>query len=440
MAPDTSAAAATRDSGLVRRIGPTGLTAAFIGILVGSGVFTIPAAMAAAVGSYAPLAYVGCALAVGAILLCLAEASSRVPTSAGIAGFVELAFGPYWGFLAAALNYASALLAVGGITAAAADVVGTAVPALASGPVRGIAMAAWLFGLAAVNTAGVGVAARFITVATSIKLIPLALFIAIGAWFVVPANLTLPLPAAGVDIGRAAILGIFLFTGIEVSLNVAGEVRDPARTIPRAVIASLTGYAIMCVILQVIAQGLLGDALGGSVAPLAEASASIAPWLGLVLGAGAAISMLGWTASDSLSSPRMLFALARDGYLPGLVGRIHSRTHAPWVASLAHAGLAAGFAITGSFTALVVLSTLICVLVYLIGSVAALRLRTRGIAQAGPPVRIPALPAIALFGCAAMVWAAFQSTRDEAIGIAIFLAAASGAYFIRKRFYPLAAA
>ena len=426
-------AATTRDIGLVRGVGPIALTAAFVGMLLGGGIFTVPAAMAAAVGSYAPLAYIGCALAVGAIMLCLAEGASRVPTSGGVAGFINAAFGPYWGFLGGAFNYASALLAAGAGGAAAADVISTAFPAMAAGPVRAIAIFAWFLGLAAVNITGVGIAARFVAIATSVKLIPLALLIAIGVWFMVPANLSLSLPVGGADIGRAAILGIFLFTGIESSLSVSGEVSDPSRTIPRAVSASVIGYAIMCVTVQAIAQGLLGNALGTSVAPLADAGARISPLLGTILGAGAAISLLGWTASEALSSPRMVFALSRDGFLPRVLGRTHSRTHAPWVANITHAALAAGLAVSGSFAALAIVSTLICILIYLLGAAAAVKLRAENVAVAGPPVRIPALPAIALVGAAAMIWVACQSTRQEAIGITIFIAVASLLYRFRRR-------
>ncbi|GGE12085.1 amino acid transporter [Polymorphobacter glacialis] len=423
---------ASRDAGLIRGVGPVALTAAFVGMLVGSGIFTVPAAMAAAVGSYAPLAYVACGLAVGAVMLCFAEGASRVPTSGGVSGFVGIAFGPYWGFLTGMFNYASAVLASGAIAAAAADVIGTALPALATGPIRAIAITIWFFGLALINIAGVGIAARFVTIATSIKIVPLALFIAIGVWFIVPAQLALAMPAGGADIGRAAILGIFLFTGIEASLAVSGEVRNPARTIPHAIIASMLGYAVMCVIVQLIAQGLLGDALGASPAPLAEAAARLSPLLGIILGAGAAISMLGWNASDSLSSPRMLFAMSRDGILPTALGRTHRRTHAPWIASLVHAAIAATIAVSGTFTSLAILATLFCVLIYFLGSAAALKLRRDNIAHAGPPVRIPALLPVALAGNAAMLWVAFQSTAPEAIGIALFIAAASLLYWARR--------
>ena len=422
-----------RDAGLVRGIGPWALTGAFVGILVGSGIFNIPAPMAAAVGPWAPLAYLACGMAVGAVLLCFAEGASRVPTSGGVAGFIGAAFGPYWGFLTGVLNWAAAVTAAGGIAAAITDVLGTVIPALAAGPGRAAALIGWFLALAALNIAGVGIAARVVAIATSVKLLPIALFIGVGVWFIDPAKLVLPLAGGHADVGRAAILGIFLYTGIESSMAVSGEVQEPARTIPRAIIASVTGYALLCITVQLVAQGLLGAALGSSVAPLADGIAVVAPPLRLVLVAGAVISMTGWTASDALSSPRMLFAMARDGFLPAAIGRLHPRNATPWVASLVHAGIAAALAVSGSFAGLAIVATLIVIIVYVVGCAAAVVLRRRNVALAGTPVRIPALTALAITGSAAMLWVGLQSTRAEALAIAALIGVTSLVYLLRRQ-------
>ena len=433
------AARITETSGLVRSIGPTALTATFLGVFIGSGIFTLPAPMAAAVGRYAPLAYLACAIAVGSVLICFAEACSRVPVAGGAQGFVEVAFGPYWGFITGAFNWASAVLGVASVAAAAADALGTAIPALAAGPVRALALVGWFTALALINLRGVGFAARFVALVTSIKLIPLALFVGVGIWFIAPGNLALPLlgGSTSADFGRAAILGIFMFTGVENALAISGEVREPARTIPRAVIAALAIYASLCITVQIVAQGLLGPALAGAVAPLPQAMALVSAPLGVIVAAGAVISMLGYTAGDSIGSPRMLFAMARDGFLPRRLGLVHPRTHTPWVASFTHAALCAGLAVSGSFTALAIVATLACVMVYFIGCAAALRLRALGVATAGTPVRIPALPLFAAIGIGSMLWVTAQSTQAEAIGIAVFTLMASLIYRFRRM--PVAA-
>jgi amino acid transporter len=425
--------ARNRDAGLVRGIGLWPLTGAFVGMLVGSGIFNVPGAMAAAVGPFAPLAYLVCGLAVGAVLLCFAEGVSRVPTSAGVGGFVGAAFGPYWGFVTGVLNWAAAVVASGGIGAAIIDIIATIAPALGAGPVRAAALLLWFFGLAGVNIIGVDFAARLVTIATSIKLVPLTVFVAVGVWFIDPAMLVAPVAAGSSDIGRAAILGIFLFTGIEASLAVSGEVRDPVRTVPRAIIITVIAYAALCIAVQLVAQGLLGPALGSSKAPLPDAMATVSPLLQLLLAAGGAISMLGWTASDALSSPRMLFALGRDGFLPAAFGRLHPRRATPWVASLAHAAIAAGLAISGNFATLAVASALIAIVVYVLGCAAAVKLRRDDVALAGPPLRIAGLLPLALIGSATMLWVAAQSSAAEAYGIIALIAVISLLYLLRRQ-------
>jgi amino acid transporter len=416
----------------VRSIGPVALFASFIGLLLGSAIFILPATMAAAVGSWAWLAYVGCGAAVAAVLICFAEASARVPTSGGVGGFVDAAFGPFWGFLTNSFNWASVVVAAGAIAAAAFDTLGTVIPALAAGPVRALAIIGWFAMLVAVNARGAHVGVRFAATATSIKVVPVLIFVAIGIWFITPANLTLPLAGGHADFGRAAILGIFLFTGAETGLSVCGEVRDPARTVPRALIAAIFVYALVCIAVQVVAQGLLGNALGASDAPLADGMRMVSPGLGGLLLAGTVISMLGWTFADALASPRMLFAMSRDGFLPEPLGRLSHGTRAPVVACIAHAGIAAALAISGSFESLVVVSTLFCIAIYFIGTVAALKLRSDGTALAGPTVRIPALPLIAVFGLAAMAWVTAQSTRNEFLACVALIAVATLLYRFRR--------
>ena len=421
---------------LVRRVGTLALAGNFTGIVIGSGIFAAPRDAAAAVGAWAPLAYLACAIVMGAIMLCFAEASARVPASGGAYGFAAEAFGPLWGWQTGALNWVSNVLAAGAVAAAAADAAGSLVPALTAGPVRAAAIIGWFALLVAVNIGGVGLAARFVTAATAVKLVPLLAFVAIGAFFVVPANFHAPLATGHPDIGHAALLGLFMFTGIEAGLGVAGEVTAPARTIPRAIGLSLLLIAALYIAIQTVAQGLLGTALAAAPVPLAAALATVSPPLGLLMVAGALISMLGYLAGDAMSSPRSLYAFARDGFLPAAIGAVDPRTHTPRLAIVLHCGIAAALAVTGGFVALVLASTLCVVVVYVIGCAAALRLRARGVALAGPVTPLPGLLPAALLSFAAMVWVTLQSRPVEALGIAALIGVIALLYLFRRR--PLA--
>ena len=106
---------------------------------------------------------------------------------------------------------------------------------------------------------------------------------------------------------------MFAFVGIEVALIPSGEVKNPARTVPRSAYLALVITTVIYIMIQLVAQGTLGaDLANHSPAPLAEAAALFLGNLGrTILLVGATISAFGFVTSDILSSPRMLFALFR---------------------------------------------------------------------------------------------------------------------------------
>ncbi|HUE10238.1 MAG TPA: APC family permease [Steroidobacteraceae bacterium] len=111
-----------RDSELKRVVGPWALAASIINIIVGAGIFAVPAALAACIGPYAPLAFLVCAIAVGSVAICFAEGGSRIATSGGAYGYIDAAFGPLTGYMAGTLLWFSDALACGAIAASLADV------------------------------------------------------------------------------------------------------------------------------------------------------------------------------------------------------------------------------------------------------------------------------------------------------------------------------
>ena len=396
-------------------MGALGLAAAVFNTVVGAGIFVIPASLARDVGPAAPLAYLACVVAMGAVALCFAAAGSRAPTSGGPYGYAMAAFGPLVGFIVGVLVWLGAVLAAAGIAAAVVDSLARLVPMLAQPAIRAAALLALFAAFAAVNAAGLAPGARLVGVLTVAKLAPLALLLVVAAPHVKPSNLEFGAPSSQA-FGRAMILALFAFQGMETALGVSGEVRDPARNVPRGLLAAMSSVAVLYVAVQVAAQGVLGSALVHAHAPLAETVGAVIPSLAGVLVAGATISMLGYLASDTLSAPRVLFAFASDGFLPRGIAALHPRTRAPYVAIGLHAAIAALLAISGSFVELAVLSSLATVLVYVAGCAAAVRLQHRDIALAGSPLRIKGLSVAAVVGVLAMGWIAAHAALAEAVG------------------------
>ena len=422
----------SRDRGLVRVMGPWALAAGIVSIVVGAGIFSVPGALAASIGAWAPAAFLGCGTAVGAVAICFPEGGSRMPTSGGVYGYIEVALGPLTGYVAGMLLLVADVLACGGIAAALAVTASVLPPSLETA-VRPAVILGVIGGVAMVNMGGVDRGARLVGVTTVLKLIPLALFVIVGAVAMHSGNLLHAPEPTRAGVGRAVILALFAFIGMETPLCASGEVVRPSRTIPYALGLAMVSVTILYVAIQVIAQGIMGPALAHSRVPLADAMAGIHPMLRVLMLTGAAVSMFGWISSDILGTPRQLFAFARDGRLPRILGRLHPHTHAPHVAILSYSLVAIVVALTGTFAELAVLATLASAALYIAGCVAAWLLARRKVAMAGAPLQFRLLGPAALVGIASMLALIALAARDEILGLLGLIGASAAVYGIQNR-------
>jgi APA family basic amino acid/polyamine antiporter len=422
-----------RDSGLVRALGPWGLAASVVSIVIGAGIFATPGAIAAAIGPWAPLAFLGCSVAVGAVAICFAEGGSRIATSGGPYGYIEAALGPLVGFTAGTLKWCGSVLSCAAVAAALADVVTSVTPEHLAGAIHAAVVIVVVGGIALVNVRGIRSGVRLIGVATVLKLLPLFIFVGVGAFAVRRANFALPATFATAGAGRAVILALFSYTGMETALCASGEVAQPSRTIPRGLALALITITVLYVSIQTVAQGILGPALAGSAVPLAAAMARISPALRALMLGGAALSMLGCVGADILGSPRMIFALARDGLMPRVLGRVHERTHVPHVAILFYSALILVFALTGAFAELAAFAALTVAALYIAGCIAAWRLARRGVARAGEPLEFRWLGAAAAVGVGGMLIIIALASRAEILDLLALITASVAAYFLQTR-------
>jgi amino acid transporter len=401
--------------------------------VVGAGIFAVPSALAACLGPLAPLAFLGCGVAVGAVAICFAEGGSRVPTSGGVYGYIDAAFGPLTAYVAGMLLLVADVLACGGIAAALADVIASVFPARLAAPMHAAVIIGVVGGVALVNIGGVARGAHLVGATTALKLLPLAIFIAVGAGAMHGANFAHTEQTSTAGLGRAVILALFAFVGMETSLCASGEVARPNRTIPQALAIAMLTVTFLYVAVQVVAQGILGASLAHSTVPLADAMAQVHPALRVVMLAGAALSMFGWISSDLLGSPRQLFAFARDGLLPQALGRLHPQTRAPQTAIVCYAMLALVIAMSGTFAELAVLATLASAGLYIAGCAAAWLLAHRGVALAGPPLGFRWLGSAAAIGVAGMLTLIALASVQEIIGLIALIAVSVLLYAVRAR-------
>jgi basic amino acid/polyamine antiporter, APA family len=434
-ATQASSGSKARDELLSRELGVRQLAAIIFNYTVGSGIFVLPAAVAAQLGPSAILSYLVCALIMAASVVCFAEAGSRVSKSGGPYGYVEVAFGPLAGFLAGVLNILSAIAAAAAVAslfaASAAALMGTASPAA-----QAALMVAVLTTTAAINIRSVGGGARLVEIAVSAKLVPLLLFVLVGAAFVRLDYLSwTSIPSATSVMSSAGML-IFAFLGIEGALQPSGEVRAPARTVPRAVFLAISGVVALYIAIQIVAQGLLGPALPDDrIAPLAQAAATVVgPFGRTFMLIGAVVSMFGFLCGTVLTGPRSLFAFAENGLAPRALAAVHQSRRTPHVAIIAYVAVALGLALSGSFERLLVLTNVSALLVYIGVAIAAWELRRRDVRGHGEPFAAPGGALIPVLTCV-IIAAVIVATASllELGAVAGVIAVSAAGYLLRGR-------
>ena len=403
------------DHQLIRGIGVPALTANIVSSTIGAGIFVIPAAVAKGLGPAAPLAFVCCAVAMVLFVTCFAVAGSRVSLTGGLYAYVEVAFGRYVGFLAGVLYFLTALGAVAGVVNVLANSIALVFPVLGGPVMRIVVMFAVYAFLVLINIRGVREGAGAVTVITVAKLLPLLLFIGVGIFFIQGPNLSWGGWPGSKPLGDAVILLMFAFVGIEVALIPSGEVKNPARTVPRSAYLALVVTTIIYILIQLVAQGTLGaDLANHPDAPLAESAAKFLGNIGrTILIAGATISAFGFVTSDILSSPRMIFAFGRDGALPSFFAHVHPRYRSPDVAIITYAVIAFILSISGTFERLAVLSNVAVLLMYLLCCAACWFLVQRDVRSDGQPFNIPGVKIVPVLAIAVIIWILGQSAVSE---------------------------
>src|SRR3970040_1338259 len=193
------------------------------------------------------------------------------------------------------------------------------------GALRTAIIARVVLSIMAVNIIGIRQSAIVVNTLTWAKLTPLVIFILVGLPYVTPAALVPGVAPGWEQISTSALLLIFAFGGYETIPVPAGEAKDPRRAVPFAMIATVLVVAVVMILVQIVSLGTL-PGLAASRTPLADAAVLFMGGSGaLLMTAGATVSMTGNNMGQALSGSRNLYALAEQGDLPRLFGRVHPR-------------------------------------------------------------------------------------------------------------------
>ena len=422
---------------LKRELGRWDLTAVGVNQVIGSAVFALPAALAATAGAWSPWMVAAVGLASMLIALSCAEVASRFEGTGGPYLYTRAAFGRFAAFEVGWMLWFTRATSWASVITVLVSSLGFYWPRATTGAPRALLISTIIALIAAVNIRGIRQSSVAVNLLTVGKLLPLAIVITAGLFFVEWPRLTPDATVPLEGLSASGLLLIFAFGGYEVIPVVAGETRDPRRSVPFALIMTIVIVTAVTTLAQVVTVGTLPE-LASSKTPLADAAARFLGAGGAALVTiGAVLATTGNNMGQALSGSRNLYALAEQGDLPGFFGRIHPGFRTPVNAILVTAGVALALALSGSFRSLAAASAISRLVVYVATCASTLRLRGRqfdGVVR--PPVFVvplgPVIP-LAAIGIALAILAgatALQLTAGTgalAVGACLYLAAVRGA-------------
>ncbi|OBB58667.1 transporter [Mycobacterium sp. 852013-51886_SCH5428379] len=406
--------AANGDAALTRRLGFTDAVVIGLGAMVGAGVFSAFAPAAAAAGSGLLIGLAVAAVVAYCNAMSSARLAARYPQSGGTYVYGRERLGGFWGHLAG-------WSFVVGKTASCAAIALTVGLYAWPDAARPVAVAA-VVAVTVLNYTGVqksAVLTRFIVVAVCAVLVA-AVAVVAGSGSVDTARLAVTSDLSVGGVLQAAGLLFFAFAGYARIATLGEEVRDPARTIPRAILTALGVALVLYALVAVTVLGALGPALAASSAPLADAvSAAGAGAEGLtpVVRAGAAVAALGSLLALILGVSRTTLAMARDRHLPHALAAVHPRFGSPHRAEIAVGVVVAVLCATVDLRGAIGFSSFAVLIYYAVANAAAWTLGHR------------VIPAVGLAGC---VLLAFSLPAAAVVTGGVVVAVGAVAYLVRS--------
>ncbi len=421
------------DQKLVRGIGPWALTAFAINLTVGSGILGLPSKVQALVGNYSVLVVVACGLLISLVALCFAEVGSRFDRTGGPQLYVTRALGPTAGFSVGWLLWISRIGSCAAVSNLAINYGTVLWPALGDPFARAAGISALVLAYTWINISGIRQTAAVSTTFTVLKIVPLVAFVAVGMFFADVGALQAGAPPATHNLSTALLLAAFAFFGFDGTTVLAGEVRDPSRSVPFAIIVSLAGVIVLYTMIQIVCVATL-PGLATSDRPLADAArVLVGPWGEWTIAVTAVIACAGVFGASMTPGTRLIFAMADQRQLPAPLARVNERFRTPVPAILFTAVAILALAVSGTFIYLVKITLIARVTVYALTCLTLPIFRRRGAVPAAR-FRLPAgsvlAPAAALLCLVLLADSSMRELLD--VGLALLVGLLAFTYTRRR--------
>jgi APA family basic amino acid/polyamine antiporter len=432
----------TEKAQLVRRLGLFDSTMLVMGGIIGSGIFMNPSVVAQQVSS--PVLIIGVWVAGGLIALTAgfiwAELAARRPEVGGQYAYLREAFHPLLAFL-----YGWGLLLViqtGGMAAVAVTFARYFVELTNISIGESAIAVTALAGLTVINCLGVRAGSAVQSFLMVLKILAILGLIVCGFFLATPASQTSDsMPRVSFDlitaVGAAMVPVLFAYGGWQTATFLAGEIREPQRNLPRALILGVLGVVLLYLAVNVVCILVLGPSgLAATKTPASDVMRNaMGPTGGRLIATGIAISTLGFLSQGMLTAPRVYFAMAEDGLFFRSVGKLSKTTHVPMVAIALQGLLAIVITLWGRYEQ--ILNYVVSVDFIFFGATAlclfVFRKRDNDNKRI---VRVPGHPITTLLFVAAcwlvVVNTVYKYPRNTLIGIALLLAGVPAFYFWRR--------
>lgn len=405
--------------------------------IIGSGIFLLPGTIMNLAGHWSLVVYLLVTSIVLSIAWCFAQCASLFNRNGGAYVYAKEAFGDFIGFEIGMMRWAVGIIAWASIIGGFVTALGSIWPMILQEPFRTLFILGLVGSLGLLNIIGIKIFKHVNNLVTIAKIVPLVLFILLGLFLVKTSNYS-PLIWQEVEMesfGAAALVIFYAFGGFETLVVVAGEMKNPCKNLPLAVMLVISSCSFLYFIIQFIAIGVLGDSLANSVTPLADTAQILLGESGKwFVTLAMLISIAGINLTASFITPRSGVALAEDAMIPEKIAA-KGRFGTPVLAILLTVGLTGLFAISGSFAQLIVISVVSRFAQYVSTCLAVFVLHKKINKNKRPFQKILVL-IIPTIGLAGVGWLIFQATLVQLIWGLGFLILGIPFYWLQRQKQP----
>jgi amino acid transporter len=362
---------------LNRSIGKWSLVLLIINSIIGAGIFGLPSKVFALSGPYSLLAFAVCAIVVMVFILCFAEVSSQFDKTGGPYVYAFAAMGGFPAFLTGWLLFLSRVFNYATLINLLVIYLSFFSDTFNDDYIRAGCIIILTAFLTYINHIGVQNSTRFNNILTIAKLLPLAAFIVIGLFNIQPHRLTTTAPFHFSSFSTSVLLLVFAFGGFESVLINSGEIKNPQKNLPFALITAFIFITIFYCLIQLVSIGTL-PTLATSEKPLAEAADKFMGVRGgNLIAIGAVISISGTLNAILLGGSRLPYAFSNEKQLPPVFSKVHPTYLTPTWSLLLFISITVVISLLWSFFTALAIGAIIRVMVYLMVCISLIVLRLK---------------------------------------------------------------